>query len=103
MKQCQLEECLNTFEERSNKKFCSRKCKVKNKDRRVGNSKQRQYRRHRKTFCEKCGFIPVHICQLDVDHIDGNHKNNTESNLQTLCANCHRLKTFQSKDWEQKT
>lgn len=53
----------------------------------------------RKTKCDFCGFIPVHICQLDLDHIDGNHKNNKEDNLQTLCANCHRLKTYLNKDW----
>ena len=34
------------------------------------------------------------MCQLDVDHIDGNHNNDEEVNLQTLCANCHRLKTY---------
>lgn len=49
--------------------------------------------------CEKCGFIPTHKCQLDVDHVDGNRNNMEESNLMTLCANCHRLKTFINKDW----
>ena len=44
--------------------------------------------------CEFCGFIPIHECQLDVDHIDGDKTNNEKSNLQTLCSNCHRLKTF---------
>lgn len=51
------------------------------------------YGRYKKHFCEFCGFKPVHSCQLDVDHIDGNRKNNDVENLQTLCANCHRLKT----------
>jgi 5-methylcytosine-specific restriction endonuclease McrA len=50
-------------------------------------------------MCELCGFVAVHPCQLDVDHIDGNHKNNRMSNLQTLCSNCHRLKTYRNKDW----
>jgi 5-methylcytosine-specific restriction endonuclease McrA len=36
--------------------------------------------------------------QLDVDHIDGNHANDDPSNLQTLCANCHRLKTQVNAD-----
>lgn len=58
-----------------------------------------KYRREKKDYCEKCGFIPEHKCQLDVDHIDGNHKNNDSKNLQTLCANCHRLKTFLNKDY----
>jgi len=28
---------------------------------------------------------------LEVDHIDGNSQNNTESNLVLLCPNCHAL------------
>jgi hypothetical protein len=55
---------------------------------------------HKKGYCEQCGFIPVHSCQLDVDHKDGNRKNNDPSNYVTLCANCHRLKTFVNKDWQ---
>lgn len=39
------------------------------------------------------------MCQLDIDHVDGDHTNNNPINLQTLCANCHRLKTFLNKDW----
>lgn len=55
------------------------------------------YRKYKKSRCEKCGFVPEHQCQLDVDHIDGNHKNNDPENLQTLCANCHRLKTHRDR------
>ena len=54
---------------------------------------------HKKEVCALCGFIPKHPCQLDVDHKDGNHKNNKPENLQTLCANCHRLKTFYNEDF----
>lgn len=50
----------------------------------------------KKSYCEKCGFVAEHPCQLDIDHVDGNNKNNDLSNLMTLCANCHRLKTNQS-------
>ena len=57
-----------------------------------------KYRHAVKNYCEACGFVPVDLCQVDVDHIDGNHDNNEESNLQTLCANCHRLKTKLQKD-----
>ena len=43
--------------------------------------------------CEHCNFVVIHSSQLDIDHIDGNRENNSPQNLQTLCANCHRLKT----------
>ena len=56
------------------------------------------YRLHKGDSCELCGFIAIHAVQLDVDHIDGNHQNNDPSNLMTLCANCHRLKTHVNKD-----
>lgn len=61
--------------------------------------RQRKTLKYRKDFCERCGFKAEHPCQLDVDHIDGNHKNDDPRNYQTLCANCHRLKTFLNKDW----
>lgn len=57
------------------------------------------YGRYKKPHCEHCGFVAVDLCQLDVDHIDGNHRNNDPANLQTLCANCHRLKTKLAQDW----
>lgn len=57
------------------------------------------YRKYKKDYCESCGFIPQYQVQLDVDHKDGNNKNNSVDNLQTLCANCHRLKTFINKDY----
>lgn len=55
------------------------------------------YRNHKKDSCGECGFVPVHACQLDVDHIDNNHSNDDPANLQTLCANCHRLKTWHAR------
>ena len=61
------------------------------------NGRKSSYSLYKKDKCELCGFIPIHRCQLDVDHIDGDSKNNEESNLQTLCANCHRLKTYRQK------
>ena len=60
--------------------------------------KKKHYREYKKTYCEYCGFVAVDKRQLDVDHIDGNHSNNNENNLQTLCANCHRLKTKLNRD-----
>lgn len=53
----------------------------------------------KKKHCEICNFESSHPCQIDIDHIDGDHTNNDPSNLQSLCANCHRLKTIQNKDY----
>ena len=81
--------CNNEFTvkgKRKNKKFCSRKCKELYR-------KGTHYIIFKDLHCTRCGFIPEDPCQLDVDHIDGNHNNNSLDNLQTLCANCHRLKT----------
>jgi len=55
----------------------------------------------KKEKCEFCGFIPIHTCQLEVDHKNGKKSDNNKDNLQTLCANCHRLKTYLHKDWGQ--
>lgn len=49
--------------------------------------------------CGRCGFIAENKCQLDVDHIDGDKNNSDPSNLQTLCANCHRLKTLRKSEY----
>lgn len=51
------------------------------------------YRVHLKDSCERCGFVPEDACQLDIDHVNGDHGDDRPENLQTLCANCHRLKT----------
>ena len=48
--------------------------------------------------CEECGFIPEVMAQLEIDHIDGNNKNNDKENLRTLCCNCHALKSYKMRD-----
>ncbi len=50
-----------------------------------------RYRKHLKDHCERCGFVPEDICQLEIHHKDGDRKNDTHSNLLTLCSNCHQL------------
>lgn len=77
---------------RKDKVFCRRKCKEIQRDWRLS------YRAAKDTKCASCGFVALHKCQLDVDHIDGDHSNDDPSNLQTLCANCHRLKTYMNGD-----
>ena len=77
------------------------------------------YLKYRKSYCEnkdgrlgfKCTYKPPTPKTLlkmglnedfrrwlEVDHIDGNHTNNDESNLQTLCSCCHAIKTFMAGD-----
>lgn len=114
---CNFKNCYNTFEYRSNKKYCSRRCKQKAKDCRSKERTQRlhdrlsiltgdaynKYQKYKIDSCEVCGFEPLDKCQLDVDHIDGDHNNNNEDNLQTLCANCHRLKTYNLTKFKEST
>lgn len=102
------------FKNRKDKVFCSAKCKVKNKDKRIPRrleklrNKAKSRRNKALLFytkdpkCKNCNFVAIHPCQLDIDHLDGNHSNNNIENLQTLCANCHRLKTYLNKDWQSK-
>lgn len=79
----------------------------------IGNDGERRYGvlcktchkyniRNKKNYCELCGFIAQVPQQIEVDHIDGNKKNNAEDNLQCLCANCHRFKTHANKEWRNK-
>lgn len=67
-----------------------------------GPKKQRFHKSVKGTTCEKCGFVAEHPCQLDIDHKNGDHDDNHPENLWTLCANCHRLKTWKNKDWKNK-
>jgi hypothetical protein len=84
--------CGDGFTEgRSHKVFCNRLCKKR--------FRYTPWRVAKGPICELCGFVPVHPCQLDVDHIDGDKSNNDPANYQTLCANCHRLKTWQANEW----
>ena len=100
---CKWEKCLKEFKPNSrHQNFCNKNCYKSYGRKYLGHKntkvwikgKLSGYRKHKKDVCESCGFRG-HSCQLDVDHIDGNHNNHDPTNLQTLCANCHRLKTYQ--------
>lgn len=72
----------------------------------------------KKDKCENCGHEPMKNVRLQklpydlrrivsrmflqVDHIDGNKNNNNPANLQTLCAECHAVKTYTNGDYLKK-
>ena len=77
---------------------CSeRKIGVKPEHRKRNRGKK-PYHKFKKDSCELCQFKAKYSCQLDIDHVDGNHYNNLPENLMTLCANCHRAKSWENKD-----
>ena len=45
--------------------------------------------------CSRCGWGEVNpysgLVPLEIEHIEGNYQNNTETNLILLCPNCHSL------------
>jgi hypothetical protein len=67
------------------------------------------YKKYRKTYCEnidgRLGFVCSSVIvesawewQLDADHINGDHDDNREENIQTLCKCCHPIKTKQQRE-----
>ena len=67
---------------------------------------------HKKKFCENKDGILGFICPMDkdrynefpsdiyhMDHLDGNHHNNTLENLKTFCAVCHTRKGKENGDF----
>jgi hypothetical protein len=101
---CGMHGCDNPRDNAGNGSYhtlCSRHHKEKYK------MKGWDYRQYRTEvpYCENidgrlgfiCSAIIVNECQLTVDHIDGNNTNHPPhgpiENLQTLCFNCHVVKT----------
>jgi len=55
-----------------------------------------KHRKLVKMTCERCGFQAKSMAQMDGHHKDGNHFNNEPSNVESLCACCHRLEHLPS-------
>ena len=55
----------------------------------------------KKQLCERCGFKAEERAQLHVYFIDGNRKNYKQSNLKTVCANCHIKMIIRGTEWKQ--
>jgi len=50
-----------------------------------------EYRASQNYICESCNVdLSAHKSILHTHHVDGNKRNNNKSNLQALCADCHR-------------
>ncbi|MBC5809748.1 MAG: HNH endonuclease [Candidatus Eremiobacteraeota bacterium] len=45
--------------------------------------------------CSKCGWAQINTtlgrCPVEVDHVDGDWRNNSPDNVRLLCPNCHAL------------
>ena len=106
--------CKNCKKEISNKKkYCSNKCQKEfeykdyinkwkqNKVTGMRGNYQISMNIKRYIFkkynfkCAKCGWGEMNkftnTLPLEIEHIDGNYKNNKEENLLLLCPNCHSL------------
>ena len=106
--------CLNCNKIIKNKnKFCSIKCQKEfeykkyisqwKAGKNLGQRGDYQISMHIKRYlfnkynnkCARCGWGEINFytgnIPLEIEHIDGNYKNNTEENLILLCPNCHSL------------
>jgi len=106
--------CINCNKEIKNRnKYCSIKCQkeqeykeyiLKWKNGEIdGMRGDYQISMHLKTYlfkkynnkCARCGWGEVNKytgnIPLEIEHIDGDYRNNQENNLTVLCPNCHSL------------
>jgi len=84
-------------------KYCSKHHRENYQNKNGG----QKYKQYRKDYCEnidgRLGFVCTATIvdvrwQLETDHRDGDKNNNSKENMQTFCANCHRVKTKMKKE-----
>lgn len=93
----------NNPHNKSGLNFCSRQCKnyaqsieggcksLQPPHYRNGQTlNKNKHKKIRMTGCVSCGENRIYL--LEVHHIDGNRKNNVESNLECVCSNCHKIR-----------
>ena len=106
--------CINCNKEiKKRSKYCSNKCQKeyqyktyinKWKNNQINGMRgEYQISSYIKTYlfnkynnkCARCGWGEINKytnkIPLEIEHIDGNYKNNIEENLILLCPNCHSL------------
>jgi len=48
-------------------------------------------------LCRHCSVIGFMVNATEVDHIDGNSRNNNYQNLRPLCKSCHSARTMRDQ------
>ena len=99
-KQSCCKECNKTFRnaysQASHLRFCGRPFESLGRD-----AKRNLLMEEVDYKCTKCGFCKTREdgkSILEIDHIDGDHTNNSKENLRVLCPNCHAL-TPNFRNW----
>jgi len=54
----------------------------------------------KKTTCDLCGFKGLYSSQMTVFYVDGDLKNNTFTNLRSICLNCVEVVKKQDVTWK---